>query len=92
MSEHVSCRHGSPCRVSTYYMWQEGSLVQATLCALPALYLADTPEGMDVADVSNKAFPIVSSMVPVAQLADPHAGHPPRTEAAMQQVSLCHLL
>ena len=27
MSEHVSCRHGSPCRVSTYYMWQEGSLV-----------------------------------------------------------------
>ena len=66
--------------------------MQATLCALPALYLADTPEGMDVANVSNKAFPIVSSMVPAAQLADPHAEHPPRTEAAMQQVRLCRLL
>ena len=73
-------------------MWQEGSLVQATLCALPALYLADTPEGMDVANISSKAFPIVSSMVPAAQIADPHAEHPLCTEAAMQQVSLCRLL
>ena len=92
LSEHVSCRCRLPCRVSAYYMWQEGSLVQATLCALPALYLVDTPEGMDVANVSNKAFPIVRSIMPAAQLADPHAEHPARTEAAMQQVSLCRLL
>ena len=68
-------------------MWQEGSLVRRALCALPALHLADTPEGMDVANVSNKAFPIVSRMVPVTELACPHLEHPPRTECAMHQVN-----
>lgn len=86
-SEHVNCARGLPCRVTAYYMWHEGSLVRRTLCALPALYLADTPEGMDDANVSNKAFPIVSSMVPSTELALPHAEHPPRTKSAMQQVS-----
>ena len=37
--------------------------MQANLGALPALYLADTPEGIDAAYISSKAFPIVSSMV-----------------------------
>ena len=70
-------------------MWRQGSLVRAALCALPALYLADTPEGMDVANISGKTFPIVNSMVPASQLADSHAEHPPRTESAMQQFKLC---
>lgn len=76
-----------PCRVTSYYMWREGSLVRCALCALPALHLADTPEGMDVANVSNKAFPVVSSMVPVTELASSHAEHPLRTERAMHQVA-----
>ena len=61
--------------------------MRRTQCPLPALHLTDTPEGMDVANASNKAFPIVSYMVPGLELAYPHAEHPPRTERAMRQVS-----
>ena len=66
--------------------------MQRALCALPALHLADTPEGMDVTNVSKRAFPIVSSMVPASELALPHAEHPPRTEHAMHQASRHPLL
>ena len=87
LSQYVTRTRMVPCRVTSYYMWHQGSLVRRTLCALPALHLTDTPEGMDVANVSNKAFPIVSYMVPGSELACPHAEHPPRTERAMRQAS-----
>lgn len=92
LSQRFICMCGLLCRLTTYHLWREGNLVRCALFALPALHLTDTPEGMDVANVSNKAFPIVSTMVPASELALPHADHPPRTESAMRQVSLHPLL
>lgn len=45
LSQYVTRTRMVPCRVTSYYMWHEGSLVRRTLCALPALHLDRHPRG-----------------------------------------------
>ena len=57
LSQYVTRTRMVPCRVTSYYMWHEGSLVRRTLCALPALHLTDTPEHIAVANVQHPQGP-----------------------------------